>query len=113
MDGWINQIITYPNITNSPYLTFGLSERPSASGSARMGDSVPSVLKISNLRINQFCFVFFLLQFFKFEQRSFFVVKRFKNKSYSIKSDTQFQPINSKIIGHSPFSLLRSTKQNE
>lgn len=50
--GWINQIITYPNITNSPYLTFGLSERPSASGSARMGDSVPSVLKISNLRIN-------------------------------------------------------------
>lgn len=37
---------THPSITNSPYFTFGLSARPSASGSTKIGDSMPSVLQM-------------------------------------------------------------------
>lgn len=37
--------VTHPKITNSPYLDLGLSLCPSASDSARIGDSRPSVLK--------------------------------------------------------------------
>lgn len=42
---------THPKITNSPYLDLGLSLCPSASDSARIGDSLPSVLKEKKLSV--------------------------------------------------------------
>lgn len=57
MNEWVNVVITkaardctiamvtHPNITNSPYLDLGLSLWASASDSARIGDSRPSVLQ--------------------------------------------------------------------